>query len=88
MISIEAVVAAALWGGGDRTALLLKYCYESYTPYIPLFLLFASCCVIILIMIHIFTVYATIFLFRTTCFNPNGPSSGASCYTLFVIELH
>jgi hypothetical protein len=38
-------------------------------------------------MIHIFTVYATIFLFRTTCFDPNGPSSGASCYTLFVIEL-
>jgi hypothetical protein len=33
------------------------------------------------IMIHIFAVYTTIFLFRTTCFDPNGPSSGPSCYS-------
>jgi hypothetical protein len=41
----------------------------------------------VLIMVHIFTVYATIFFIHTTCFEPNGSSSGAFSYTSLVIEL-
>jgi hypothetical protein len=50
-----------------------------------LFLLFASCCVSITNNNTNLTVYATIFinLGNTTCFNPNGSSSGVSSYTLF-----
>jgi hypothetical protein len=37
-------------------------------------------------MVHLFTVYATIFI-RTICFEPYGSSSGAFSYTSLVIEL-
>jgi hypothetical protein len=41
-----------------------------------------------LIIVNIYsTVYATVFFNYTTCFDPNGSSSGVFSYTSFTIEL-
>jgi hypothetical protein len=49
--------------------------------YLDLFLFFASCCVSMPSNDIYLTVYATNFINYTTCFGPNGSSSGVSIYT-------